>query len=247
MKILYLSLFPEKNQCNEIQNLKYFMDSSIYYNIRDIFSYRLFSCYEQMSLVLRDMFLCNTYSQEALFNFDNETQVERLFFDIVYNSDMDNKDVYELAWAKQKIFSFMTFKKVYESFDYILYTDPSIKLDSKDIYELCQVLKAKNKEQPHFINIPHVDTIQKKVIQDSFESYILPTYLIPSITYMEKSLYELVQKDGKLSVNKPSDWILRQQLLVDGYVEVRGESCNTRHYFNPNQYYEFDANKLTAY
>jgi len=58
LKILYLSLFPETNNCNEIANLEYFIDSTYYYGISDLFSYRLFSNHESMVDTLRTVFKC---------------------------------------------------------------------------------------------------------------------------------------------------------------------------------------------
>jgi len=249
LKILYLSLFPETNSCNEIANLEYFRNSAEYYGISDLFSYRLFSNHDCMVNTLRTVFDCEDYKQEKLFDFEKyPIQVERLFFDTVYRDTMNEKRAHEIAWSKQRIFAYTTFKHVLDRFDYIFYNDADIKIDAKDIHELCKVLEVRNFDEtiyPSFINIPYVIKLKKQIVSDSFGSFIIPTKVIEDVAHVEKSLYEIYEQDGKFYRKNAPDWILRQQLIREGYKEIRGESCNTKHYINDNKYYEFDAGKLT--
>jgi hypothetical protein len=241
MRILYLSLLPENNNCNEIRNLKYFIDSTKYYNIDELFTYRLFTCHEKMQELIK-----NTYSLEgtSLFNLDHNLHIEKLNFE--YTEEMDERRAHEIAFAKQKIFIYSMFKNTVEQFDYIFYNDADIKIDSKDVYELCQILEVKNKqEQLHFANIPYVIKLTKKVVYDSFGSYILPTKILP---YMESAIKDIyttfINDDSKVCRRYAPDWVLRQSLLRTSFQEIRAESCNTKHYLNNEEYYEFDSTKV---
>jgi hypothetical protein len=251
MKILYLSLFPENNNCNEVENLKYFINSSIYHNIKDEFSYRLFSCHEHTVKQLRSIFNCEGFSYENFFNFSNSTiQVERLFFDLHEKYNLNSRREHEISWGKKKIFTFMCFKQVYKEFDYIVYIDSDTRIDSKDVYECCKVLQLKNKgrdrENNYFINIPYILKDKKIVVDDSFGAYILPCDSIHLLEDIIESIYEYnVNNQGIYFRRFLPDWIIRQKILKKGLVEIRGESCNTKHYINSFSYYEYDSRKIT--
>ena len=246
MKILYVSLFPEKNNCNEIENLKYFMESATYHGIESIFRYRLFTCHKEMSKTIRAEFNCNKYSPQSLMDFeDSYIQAERLFFDLVYKSNMDERRAHEIGWSKQKIYTFLTYRNILETFDYIFYNDADIKIEASDIYELCKALEIKNKEgETSFINIPYVLKINKEILDASFGSHIIPIELVKDNVDIDKLIYEQLKIDDKIERKFAPDWILRKILLNRGYREIRGESCNTKHYINSVQFYEYDSRKI---
>lgn len=247
MKILYLSLFPEQNSCHEIENLKYFMDSSKYKEISDLFSYRLFSCHDQMTKNLQNIFNCKECPEENLFNFEMyNIQIAKLPFDAVYKKNMNERSSHEIAWAKQRLYMFMNIKKVINSFDYIFYTDADIKVDANDIYELCNILERKNKEiVSYIVNIPYVIKTKKQVVADSFGCFILPTQILNNIIDITSLLYEVIDDGKNLYRRYDPDWILRKLLIREGCKEVRGDSCNTKHYLDNKSFYEFDSNRIT--
>jgi hypothetical protein len=245
MKILYISLFPEKPLCNEIANLEYFQTSSLYYNIEDLFTYRLFSCHKEMCKGLRDSFDCGKYSQKNLFDFTNRvSQVEQLFFDAIYTERMDERRAHEIGWSKQKIHNFINRTEVLENFDYIFYNDADIRIDANDVYELCKVLEIK---QDSFINIPYVLKIEKQVVDGSFGSFILSTKLLYNMQDVTVNLYDTYEEEDKIFRKQAPDWALRKILLKSGYTEIRGESCHTQHYINGINYYDYDSRKLNYY
>ena len=179
MKILYISLFLETNQYNETQNLEYFIKTTHYYNIQDSFSYRLFSCYDTTVTSLKHYFNCPISTDESLFNFnDYKMKIERLYFH--FKDNMNDYMTHEIAWAKEKLFSYICFDKILNTFDFIVYNDADLKIDSNDIYELCKILEVKNKktDDKYFVNIPYVLKDKKYIIDSSFGSYIIPTSIL---------------------------------------------------------------------
>jgi hypothetical protein len=242
-----MSLFPEQNNCHEIENLNYFMESSKYNKISNLFTYRLFSCHNQMTKNLQDILSCTECPEENLFNFETyNIQVTKLPFDAIYKENMNEKNAHEVGWAKQRIYMFMNIKKVLTSFDYIFYIDADIKIDANDIYKLCKILERKNKEIiPYIINIPYIIKSKKQVMSDSFGCFILPIKILNNIIDITQNLYEVINDGEKLYRRYAPDWILRKLLLREGCKEIRGDSCNTKHYLNNTNFYEFDSNKIT--
>jgi len=247
LKILYVSLFPEQNNCHEIENLKYFINSAESTSISNLFTYRLFSCHDQMTKNLQNIFKCQDCPEDNLFNFKKyNMQVVKLPFDAVYNENMNERRFHEIAWSKQRIYMFMKIKKVLDSFDYIFYNDSDIQIDANDIYELCKILERKNnKIVSHIVNVPYIIKAKKQVVIDSFGCFILPTEILNNIIDITPLLYEVIDNNGKLYRRYDPDWILRKLLIREGCKEIRGDSCNTKHYLNNNNFYEFDSNKIT--
>jgi hypothetical protein len=196
--------------------------------------------------MIRTEFSCDKYSPENLLNFDEYyIQTEKLFFDFAYKSDMDERRAHEIGWSKQRIYTFLTYKNVLDSFDYIFYNDADIKIEASDIYELCKVLEIKNKgKRTSFINIPYVLKIKKQILDDSFGSHILPIEIIKDNIDIDKLIYEPVKIENKIKRKFASDWILRKILMNRDYTEIRGESCNTKHYINSAEFYEYDSRKI---
>jgi hypothetical protein len=248
MKILYVSLFPEKETCNELDNLEYFINSTIHHNIQEHFTYRLLSCHDNMVQQISKRFMCSDYTKGCMFEFENSSQiqVECLPFYSVYKEEMNEKRAHEIAWSKQIIYQYMTYEKVIDYSDYIFYNDADIQIESKDVYELCKMLDRKNtKEKIHFVNIPYVIKNMNNVVYDSFGSFILPASLLTDMPRIASDLYEVVRcEDNKLYRRYAPDWILRKLLLNEGFTEIRGESCNTKHYTSNSNYLEFTSTKI---
>jgi len=246
MRILYISLFPENNNCHEIQNLKYFIDSSIDYGIDNIFCYRLFSAHNSMVEQLRKVFNCNENNLENLFDFNNIIQIKKL--DTNFSNNIDELRAHEISFCKQKIHTFITLENVYNNFDYIFYNDADIRIDANDIVELCKVLESKNKDEQHyFVNIPYVLKITKQVVEDSLGSYILPKSIVKQSEYILDKIYETYQKDDLIYRKGAPDWIIRKQLLLHEYNEIRGDSCHTQHYLSNENYYEYDSRRISFF
>jgi hypothetical protein len=242
MKILYISLFPKFNNCHEIENLEYFVNSSEFYHIKDLFTYRLFSAHDEMITTLRTIYGDNT-TQTQLFDLDNQFQIEKL--NLVFPENIDELRAHEISKSKQIIYTFMCFKKIVNQYDYVFYNDADIRIDARDIYECCKVLELKNNiNDTYFFNIPYVLKLTRELVEESFGSFILPSSITAYTSHIIERIYKTYEKDNIIYREGAPDWIIRQLLLKSGYKEIRGESCHTQHYISQNKYYTHDSRKL---
>ncbi len=249
MRILYTSLFPEFNNCNEVENLQHFINSAKYYEIDHLFTYRLFSCHKEMCQRLKTEFECIDNTSEHLFNFkDAKFHVEQLFFDLVYKQNMNEKRAHEIAWAKMKIHTYLDFKQIEDSFDYIIYNDSDIRLDSCDIKEVCKFLTKWNKtDKKYFANIPYILKDKNVVVDDSFGSFVIPTSVLPLLKNIIPNIYQTYEQNDIIYRKYAPDWFIRQELLNRNCSEIRAESCNTKHYINSNNYLEYESRIVNIY
>ena len=227
MKISYTSLFPKNPVQHEYKNLDYFIESSKFYNINHNFSFSFFSGHDEPLDYLKSI-----YGMEYKYG----------KVDFKYFENMNEERGHEISFCKASIFNHNIV--LHNTYDYLFFTDSDIRIDSKDIYNLCNILEQNKKENKEtFINIPYVLRNLKKVSPASFGCYIIPSSILKDNPDLWEVIYNTQIVDDKLCRIGAPDCNVRNALLNRGYKELVARTIYTRHYTSDTSYIEYDNEK----
>jgi hypothetical protein len=229
MKILYSTLFPKMpfNQHEDL-NFKYFQDTIKYYGYEDIFNFASVTFHKETFEWIESNYKEN--SRHIGLN--------------TFEKQLNEIRAHEIAQGKSYLLNYCSELLDLIDIDYLFYTDADIKIDSKDVVELCKALEHKENT---FINIPYALRDVKGVSPKSFGCYIIPKYIILDNPYLYRCIYDIEEKDGILYRIGAPDVNLRDELLRLGYNEIFATSCNTKHYLNNINYIEYESNRIKEF
>lgn len=227
MKIMYTTLLPENPIQHEYENIDFFIKSSEFYNINNLFEFRFFSAHNNPLEYLKNKYgLKHTYGR----------------IDFEYNEKMNERRGHEIGFCKSEIFKHCI--DLVDFYDYLFFIDSDIRIDSKDAYELCKSIEFC---ENIFINIPYALRDLKIVSPASFGCYIIPSYILKQNKNIGDNIYLVDIKDGELIRKGEPDCTIRNNLILSKCNELRALSVNTRHYLDNKHYVEYDEGKIKIF